>query len=127
MSAALRGAVVRLTVVLVASGRSAPRLEEALRSLMIPAMLEEGCLECSTWVDPDCAVHYQEDWATEAHMRDRVQSDQFTRLLAVIEASEKQPRVQFDFVTITRGLDYVEEVRLSSAAPARRANVRGEY
>jgi quinol monooxygenase YgiN len=120
-------AVVRLTVVLVASARSAPRLEEALRSLMIPTMLQEGCLECSAWIDPDCTVHYQEDWATEANMRDRVRSDQFTRLLAVIEASERQPRVQFDFVTTTRGLDYVEEVRQSSAAPARSANVTGEY
>jgi quinol monooxygenase YgiN len=120
-------AVVRLTVVLVASGRSAPRLEEALRSLMIPTMLKEGCLECSTWVDPDCTVHYQEEWATEAHMRDRVRSEQFTRLLAVIEASESQPRVQFDFVTMTRGLDYVEEVRQSSVSPTGPANLTGEY
>jgi quinol monooxygenase YgiN len=120
-------AVVRLTVVLVASSRSAPRLEEALRSLMIPTMLKEGCLDCSAWVDPDWTVHYQEDWATDAHMRDRVQSDQFTRLLAVIEASERQPRVQFDFVTMRRGLDYVEEVRQGSASPNRPANFRGEY
>jgi quinol monooxygenase YgiN len=120
-------AVVRLTVVLGASARSAPRLEQALRSLMIATMLKEGCLECSTWVDPDGTVHYQEDWATEAHMRDRVRSDQFTRLLAVIEASERQPRVQFDFVTMTRGLDYVEEVRQGSASPTRPANLRGEY
>jgi quinol monooxygenase YgiN len=120
-------AVVRLTVVLVASSRSAPRLEEALRSLMIPTMLKEGCLDCSAWVDPDWTVHYQEDWATDAHMRDRVQSDQFTRLLAVIEASERQPRVQFDFVTMRRGLDYVEEVRQGSPSPNRPANFRGEY
>ena len=120
-------AVVRLTVVLDASVRSAPRLEEALRSLMIATMLKEGCLQCSTWVDPDFSVHYQEDWATEAHMRDRVRSDQFTRVLAVIEASERQPRVQFDFVTMTRGLDYVEEVRQGSASPTRPANVTGEY
>jgi hypothetical protein len=115
--------VVRLTVVLVASARSAPRLEEALRSLMIPTMLKDGCLDCSAWVDPDWIVHYQEDWATEPHIRDRVRSDDFTRLLGVIEASEGQPRVQFDFVTKTRGLDYVEEVRRSSESPNRPAKV----
>jgi quinol monooxygenase YgiN len=118
--------VVRLSVVLVASARTASRLEEALRSLMIPTMLSDGCLDCSTWVAPDWTVHYLEDWATEAHMRDRVRSDVFTRLLSVIEASEEQPRVQFDFVTKTRGLDYIEEVRQHSEPPARPASVMGE-
>jgi quinol monooxygenase YgiN len=124
--------VVRLSVVLVASARTAARLEEALRSLMIPMMLTDGCIDCSTWVEPDWTVHYLEDWATEAHMRARVRSDAFTRLLSVIEASEELPRVQFDFVTKTRGLDYVEEVRRPSESPAhpakvtRESNVTGE-
>ena len=78
---------------------------------MIPNRVKPGCLGCSTWVDPDSTVHYEEDWATEAQIRDRVAAEAFTRLLSVIEASEGQPRVQFDFVTRTRGLDYVEEVR----------------
>jgi hypothetical protein len=43
-------------------------------------------------------------------MRERVLSHSFTLLLAILE-SVKQPRVQFDFVTSTRGLDYLAEVR----------------
>ena len=117
--------VVRLTVVLVASARSAPRLEEALRSLMISTRLRPGCLGCSAWVDPDNTVHYEEDWATESQIRQRVASDTFTRLLSVIEASEAEPRVQFDFVTRTRGLDYVEEVR-GGERPSQAAGFRGE-
>ena len=117
--------VVRLTVVLVASARSAPRLEEALRSLMISTRLRPGCLGCSAWVDPDNTVHYEEDWAAESQIRARVASDTFTRLLSVIEASEAEPRVQFDFVTRTRGLDYVEEVR-GGERPSQAAGFRGE-
>jgi hypothetical protein len=49
-------------------------------------------------------------------MRERVASDAFTRLLAVIEASEGLPEVQFNFVTKTRGLDYVAEVRAAAEA-----------
>ena len=80
-------------------------------SLTTPLRLKTGHLGCSTWIDSDHTVHYQENWATENDMRDRVVSDAFTRLLAVIEASEGRPEVQFDFVTKTRGLDYVAEVR----------------
>jgi hypothetical protein len=55
-------------------------------------------------------VFYVEDWVSEADMRRRVRSMHFTSLLAVVE-SAKDPRVRFDFVTLTRGLDYVAEVR----------------
>jgi hypothetical protein len=92
---------------------------------MIPIRLRAGCLGCSTWVDPDCTVHYEEDWASEAEIRERVASHPFTRLLGVIEASEGQPRVQFDFVTRTRGLDYVEEVR-GMAPSSQGAELTGE-
>jgi hypothetical protein len=109
--------MVRLTVSLVASARSAPRLMHALRSLTPPLRLKPGHLGSSTWMDTDHTVHYQEDWATEPDMRERVISDGFTRLLAVIEASEGLPHVQFNFVTKTRGLDYIAEVR-GAAGPA---------
>jgi hypothetical protein len=56
-------------------------------------------------------VHYLEEWETEADVRRRVRSARFTSLLAVIESAQERPRVQFDFVTSTRGLDYVAQVR----------------
>jgi hypothetical protein len=101
---------------LVASTRSAPRLVQALQSLMVAVRLRPGCLACGAWTDDDHAVHYQEEWATEDEMRDRVRSEAFTLLLAVVEASEGLPQVQFDFVTKTRGLDYVAEARDSLRA-----------
>lgn len=103
--------MVRLTVSLVASARSAPNLMNALRSLMTSLRHQSGCLGCNTWLASDNTVHYQEDWATETDVRSRVESHAFTSLLAVIEASEGTPQVQFNFVTKTRGLDYVAEVR----------------
>jgi quinol monooxygenase YgiN len=102
--------MVRLTIALTAtSGRSAQELLDALRFLAMGTRLEPGCLTCSAWTCPE-AVHYVEEWAGEADVRRRVRSDRFTSLLAILEAAEN-PRVQFDFVTSTRGLDYVAEVR----------------
>jgi quinol monooxygenase YgiN len=103
--------MVRLTVALNAvSTRGAQELLDALRFLGIGTRLEQGCLVCSCWVDPDATVRYVEEWSTEADMRRRVRSEPFTSLLAVVE-SVQEPVVQFDFVTTTRGLDYVAEVR----------------
>jgi quinol monooxygenase YgiN len=104
--------MVRLTVALhAASARLAQELLDTLRFLMTSTRLEEGCQECHAWIDPDFTVHYLERWATEEDMRRRVRSPSFTSLLVVMEHARDTPQVQFDFVTTTRGLDFVAEVR----------------
>ena len=65
-------------------------------------------------MDPDSLVHYVEEWATEPEMRRRVRCAQFVSLLAVME-SASNPEVQFDFVSETRGLEYVAEARNETA------------
>ena len=108
---AMNATMVRLSVALkAASARGAQDLLEALRFLGIGTRLEPGCLGCSSWVDPDSTVRYVEEWATEADIRRRVRSDRFTSLLGVVESAQ-EPQVQFDFVSTTRGLEYVAEVR----------------
>ena len=104
--------MVRLTVAFNAgSGRRVPGLLDAFRFLMTATRLEPGCESCSAWADPDATLHYVEEWSTEADLRRRVRSPGFTSLLNLMESAEEPPRVQFDFVTMTRGLDYVAEVR----------------
>ena len=103
--------MVRLSVALrAASARDANELLETLRFLMTTTRLEPGCLECTAWAERD-SVHYGEGWATELDARRRVRSAGFTSLLSVMECASEPPVVQFDFVTRTRGLDFVEEVR----------------
>jgi quinol monooxygenase YgiN len=103
--------MVRLALVLHApSTRCAQDLLEALRFLAVGTRLEPGCVQCLAWTDADWTVRYVEEWATEADMRQRVRSDRFTSLLGVVESAQ-EPRVQFDFVTTSRGLDYVADVR----------------
>ena len=103
--------MVRLSITLSSSSpRGAEDLVEGLQFQVPRTRLEPGCVRCIAWLDPDSAVQYIEDWATEADFRRRALSDNFTLLLAVVE-SAKDSSVQFDFVTQTRGLDYVMELR----------------
>ena len=113
MADALPLAMVRLTVTLVAPHAGARLLLDAFRSLMGPTRLEPGCLGCLVWeeIEDDSTLRYTEEWATEADMRRRLLSDRFTSLLAVLEAAREPPEVQFHFVTMTRGLEYVAEIR----------------
>jgi quinol monooxygenase YgiN len=104
-------AMVRLSIALrAASARSAQDLLEAFRFLAVGTRLERGCLGCSEWLERDSVVRYVEEWATEPEMRRRVQSERFTSVLAVLESAQ-DAQVQFDFVTESRGLEYVAEAR----------------
>ena len=103
--------MVRLTISFIApSVRCAQDLLDAIRFLVLGARLEPGCHESSAWADSDCTVHYVEEWTTEADLRRRLRSDGFTSLLNLVD-SAREPRVRFDFVSSSRGLDYVAEVR----------------
>ena len=83
---------------------------EGLRSLIIGTRLEDGCLGCSVWSDPDSTVNYFEEWATETDVRRRIRSEEFKSLLAVMEASQEPPQVRFDFLTGIRGFEYIAEI-----------------
>ena len=105
--------MVRLRVALhPASSQSANDVLEALRFLVVGTRSEPGCVSSSAWMEPDSRVHYVEEWKTEPEMRQRVRSEGFTALLSILESS-RDPWVQFDFVSETRGLDYAVEVRNS--------------
>jgi quinol monooxygenase YgiN len=103
--------MVRLTVTLRPAAGCVQDLVDAFRFLMVSTRLEPGCLECSVWAEPDSSVHYVEEWSSEQDIRRRVASGRFTSVLALLESVREPPRVQFDFVSSTRGLDYIEEVR----------------
>jgi hypothetical protein len=89
------------------------QLVHALRFLASWLRIERDCLHCWVWVEDtdESTVRYVEEWSTEEAMRRRVCSERFTKLLEVLESAPAAPCVQFDFVTETRGLDYVAEVR----------------
>jgi quinol monooxygenase YgiN len=108
--------MVRLTVSLTAPNRHARNLLAALRYIGSTTHLEEGCLGYSVWTGSESLLQYVEEWATEDHMRRRIRSDRFTSVLAVIESAPEAPTVRFDFVTRTRGLDYVAEIRQHDAS-----------
>jgi quinol monooxygenase YgiN len=108
--------MVRLTVLLTVAASDVQGTLAALRYLIGSTQLEPGCLSCSAWVEGTTLVHYDEEWATEQDARRHVRSEGFTSLLAVLELAREQPFVRFEFVTTTRGLDYVAEVRQENHA-----------
>ena len=109
--------MVRLSVLLRVPSGQARAIEKALKTLMRATRLESGCLGCLVWTisaeeaTPKTDMHYEERWATEQAMENRVRSEAFTKVLEILEAGTETPQVEFDFVSRHQGLEYVEAVR----------------
>ena len=104
--------MVRLSILLAARRGEVKHLADALRYVMAQATRARGCLGCDLSADltkPD-GVHYVERWSTESDLRDRVRSPQFLQFIAVLETSAAPPRIDIEFVSGSRGLEYLDEV-----------------
>jgi len=114
MGPAKEGTVVQLQLRITSGPGRVQQTIEALRSLMVPAQLDRGCSGCWLYVDdmdPRCLC-YVEEWTTSSDLEREMGSTRFTRLLSVMEEAPKAPSLEFRFISRTRGLEYVKEVRL---------------
>ena len=85
----------------------------ALHSLSSEVRPRYGCIGCSVATDITSlgSIRYTEEWQAEENLRDRLQADSFSQLIALMETSGQPPRVEFALARGTRGMDFVEEVR----------------
>jgi quinol monooxygenase YgiN len=72
-----------------------------------------GWVSCSVSTDIESrgTIRYVEEWLTEDDLRQRLVSDSFLQLAALMEDAAQPPRIEFALAGRTRGFDFVEEVR----------------
>ncbi len=107
---------VRMTVEWLVPPGQARSIALALHSLSTDLRVTPGCVRCSvsTELTTRSTVRYTEEWESEADMRARVGSEAFLRLAALLEATDRAPRLEFTLPEGVRGVDFVEDVRGSS-------------
>jgi len=94
--------MVELLVRLTAFGGRSAQLIQALRSVMRGRCREGVCQ----------SVHTASDWAGIEDF-ERLKSEPFDRLLAIIETAAKPPLIECRVVSETRGTEYLAAVRAS--------------
>jgi quinol monooxygenase YgiN len=83
-------------------------------NLLGPTRVQSGCLGCSlaTESDPD-AILYMETWQSEDYLLRRLHSNDYGKVLAVLEASLISPQVCIYEVINQQGLEFVERIRMA--------------
>jgi quinol monooxygenase YgiN len=94
------------------------------RQLIGPTEFQPGCLGCGLLEDlrGEQKLHYMEMWTQESDFLRRVRSEQFKKVLAVMELSSEPPTFRMHTISKTRGLDVIEEIRQAKSASANKLN-----
>ena len=92
------------------------RLDDVLRTVrpLIGRMRDQpGCMGLKIYQDVDNpnAVTLVEEWSSETDLKRHIASDDFKKILAVLDLSREPPEVRFDTPSGTAGMEYVEAVR----------------
>lgn len=84
-----------------------------LRSLASSTGLRRGCLGAHLLQDLEerNALTWVEEWESEAELSRHIRSDEYRKLLAVIDMSISQPEIRFHTVARTAGIEFIEANR----------------
>lgn len=111
-------------MILVTLSVSAPpgRREEMIEvfwMLLGPIRVEPGCLTCQLYEElgDGHGFLYLEEWETPEQLERHMRSARYERLLAVMEASACPPVLRYHTVSGSKGMEYLQAVRLGALAP----------
>ncbi len=93
---------------------------ELFWSLLGPVRVEPGCLACGLYKeagDSDSLL-YIEQWETAEQLERHMRSARYERLVAVMEASARPPVLRYHTVSASKGMEYLQGVRLGAPACA---------
>ena len=106
----------RMTMKWLAPPGEMRAITTALQEQMSATRAQTGCTGCSlsTEMGERVVIHYVEIWQSEDHLKRQLRSDRFGALAELAERSCERPIVQFDVDGVISGLEYAEEIRLST-------------
>jgi len=92
-------------------------IQRIFRSLLEPARVRGGCLACRAYQDievPEVLALIQ-GWASSDDLDSYTRTEDFRRLVAVMELASEQPQIWFDTIETREGLERLR-ARLGTAA-----------
>jgi quinol monooxygenase YgiN len=106
--------MVQTVLRLTADSRHKGELVQALLGLARSAHSERGFISSRVCQEEtnSSELFYEEEWSTRQDLERQIRSPRYSQLLALMEISKTQPKIEFRLVSEVRGLEYIEALRL---------------
>ena len=84
-----------------------------LKSMVVRNQAQPDCVFCRICEDAleDNVLQFEEMWRSEEELERHLRSDQYHRVLLVLEMSLKQPEIRFDTISSATGIEAIEKAR----------------
>ncbi len=84
-----------------------------LRTVAEQCKVHSGCLSCHVYADTqeDNILMFQEMWRSEEDLNHHLRSDEYRKVLLVMEMALKQPEIRFDTIESSVGIETIEKAR----------------
>ena len=92
------------------------KYDEALKILKSTAewsRIKPGCLSSRIYDDAqqDNVLMFEEIWRNEEDLKYHLRSDEYLKVLLVLEMALKQPEIRFDTIKSSTGIETIEKAR----------------
>jgi quinol monooxygenase YgiN len=90
-----------------------PEAVQILKSIIDRTMSESGCISCSMYEDPQKNhIFYEEKWRNDEDLQRHLRSDEYQKVLLVMEMAITHPDIRFDTIVSTSGVEVIEKARI---------------
>jgi quinol monooxygenase YgiN len=97
---------------------SVRKIDEALQilhSIIERTASEAGCISCSVYRDigNENVIVFEEKWKSDEYLQRHLRSDEYKKVLLVMEMAITPPEIRFDTITDSSGVEIIEAARTS--------------
>jgi len=84
-----------------------------LRSMAEQSRVQPGCLSCQVYRNgqEDNVLMFEQLWSNEAGLEHYLRSDDYQKVLLLLEMAMKEPEIRFDTITSSTGIETIEKAR----------------
>jgi quinol monooxygenase YgiN len=107
--------MIRATIRMMIPSRKRDEMLEILSSIAERARFEPGCLSCRLYqgVEVKNLIMLEEFWRDEEALERHLQSEDYRKILLVVEMALENPEIRFDAISQSTGFETIEKARKS--------------
>ena len=105
--------MVLATIRMTFSSKKVGEALRILRSMAEQSRVQPGCLSCQVYRNgqEDNVLMFEQQWSNEADLERYLRSDDYQKVLLLLEMAMKEPEIRFDTITSSTGIETIEKAR----------------
>jgi quinol monooxygenase YgiN len=105
--------MVHVTIRMAIRSKKYDEALKILRSTAEWSRIKPGCLSSRIYddVQEDNVLMFEEIWRSEEDLEYHLRSDEYQKVLLVMEMALKQPEIRFDTIASSTGIETIEKAR----------------